>query len=115
DGSFTFTDTIAFNPPVSYGFILGLAQDPNRVPNFAGPDSCVTLQPEPKLSGKAEGSVVVNGSEFSSGVISYGSTVDLAAGAALKLSTDVGKFRFFPVAGQSSSFVPVRVALPVPK
>jgi hypothetical protein len=112
DGTFSFTDEISVNPPLSYGFIVGLAQDPTRAPNFAGPDSCVTLQPTPKLSAKAEGSVEVNGSSFTAGVISYGSTVDLGSGSSVKLSTDVGKFKFFAAAGGSTSFVPVRVPLP---
>jgi hypothetical protein len=115
DGTFTFTETIAVTPPLSYGFVVGLSQDPTRAPDFVNRDSCVTLQPNPKLSGKAEGDVAVNGKTFTSGVIAYGSLVDVGAGGAVKLATDAGKFNFFPATGATTSFIPVRVPLPTKK
>jgi hypothetical protein len=115
DGTFNFSETLAVNPPVSYGFIVGLSQDPTRTPNFNDPDSCVNIPTAPQLSAKSEGSVTVDGTPFTGGVINYGSTVDLAPDSAVKLATDVGTFRFFPIAGEATSFIPVRVPLPVPK
>jgi hypothetical protein len=112
DGTFSFSDTLSVDPPVSYGFIVGLSQDPNRAPNFDNPDSCVTIPAAPTLSAKPEGDVMVNGQAFNGGVIGYGSRVDLGTDSAVKLATDAGKFRFFPVEGASTSFVPVRVRLP---
>jgi hypothetical protein len=112
DGSFSFSETLTVNPPVSYGFIVALSQDPNRQPNFNDPDSCVTIAPAAKLSAQAAGDVTVNGAPFTSGVITYGSQVALGVGASVKLSTDVGSFKVFPGPGQSGGFVPVRVTLP---
>jgi hypothetical protein len=112
DGTFSFSDTLSVNPPVSYGFIVGLSQDPNRVPNFNNPDSCVTIPAAPTLSAQPEGNVTVNGQAFTGGVITYGSQVDLGKDSAIRLSTDAGTFRFYPTAGEGSSFIPVRVRLP---
>src|ERR1044071_17749 len=64
DGTFTISQTLTVAPPVSYGFIVGLSQDPNRAPNFDHPDSCVTVGPSVQLSAKAIGSVVVHGGPF---------------------------------------------------
>jgi hypothetical protein len=114
-GTFTFSETLTTAPPVSYGFIVGLSQDPTRAPNFVNPDSCVTIGPSAQLSAKATGSVLVNGAPFTSGAVRYGAQVDLGASATLRLSTNVGNFLVFPQKGEKSSFVPVRVRVPAKK
>jgi hypothetical protein len=111
DGTFSFSETLPVEPPVSYGFIVALSQDPNRTPNFSDPDSCVTISPGPKLSAQASGSVTVDGVPFTGGVITYGSQVELGTGSSVKLSTDVGAFKVFPGPGQRGGFVPVRVTI----
>jgi hypothetical protein len=115
NGSFTFTRQLAVNPPVAFGFISGLAANPSRKPDFNHGDACVNIGAGARLSATSQGSVTVDGTPFKSGVIGYGSTVDLGKGAAVNLSADSGSFKFYPASGQSSSFVPVRVALPVAK
>jgi hypothetical protein len=112
DGTFTFSQTLTVAPPVSYGFIVGLSQDPTRAPNFDDPDSCVTIGPSAQLSAKAIGSVVVNGAPFTSGAVRYGAQVDLGTNASLRLSTNVGTFLVFPQKGEKSAFVPVRIRVP---
>src|SRR5947208_11414238 len=49
EGAFTFTETLTVNPPVSYGFLVGLSQDPTRAPDFGNRDQCVNLTAAPKL------------------------------------------------------------------
>ena len=115
NGTFTFTQNIAVVPPVAFGFLPELSLNPNRKPDFNGSDACVNIGAGARLSATAAGSVTVDGAPFKTGVIGYGSTVDLDVGSAVNLSTDVGTFKFYPLAGKSSSFVPVRVRLPSPK
>src|SRR5262245_48582478 len=112
DGTFTFSQTLKAAPPVSYGFIIGLSQDPTRTPDYTGRDACVTIGPSPQLSAKATGSVLVNGAPFTSGAVRYGAQVDLGTNAALRLSTNVSSFLIFPQKGEKSSFIPVRVRVP---
>jgi hypothetical protein len=112
DGTFTFSETLTTAPPVSYGFIVGLSQDPTRTPDFDNLDSCVTIGPSAQLSVKATGSVTVNGAPITSGDVPYGSQIDVGMSSTVRLSTDVGNFVIFPQNGQQSSFVPVRVRVP---
>jgi hypothetical protein len=112
DGTFSFSETLTAAPPVSYGFIVGLSQDPARAPDFDNLDSCVTIGPSAQLSVKATGSVTVNGAPITSGAVPYGSQVDVGLSSTVKLSTNVGSFVIFPQKGEKSSFVPVRVRVP---
>jgi hypothetical protein len=109
DGTFTFSETLTVAPPVSYGFIVGLSQEPTRAPNFDSPDSCVTIGPSPRLSAKAVGSVKVDGVAFTSGAVRYGAQVDLGTNSTVRVSTDAGSFILFPQKGEKSSFIPTRV------
>jgi hypothetical protein len=115
NGTFTFTQALAVTPPVAFGFVPDLAKFPTHQPNYTTGDACVNIGAGARLSATATGSVTVDGSPFKGGVIGYGSTVDLSAGSAVNLSTDVGTFKFYPTAGNASSFVPARVRLPSPK
>lgn len=115
NGTFTFTEQLNVTPPVAYGFIPELSTNPNRVPNFNRGDACVNIGAGAQLNATAQGNVTVDGAPFKGGVIGYGSTVDLAVGSAVNMSTDAGAFKFFPSVGTASSFVPVRVRLPAPK
>jgi hypothetical protein len=121
-GEYSFTETPPTPPPLSYRILYTGGggdfdeDDPTGVGEDFGPSlsDCVTVGSTKDLSGAAAtGKVTVDGSSFRSGVIDYGSKIEVAPGGTLNLGSSVGHVIVYPT-GTSATFIPTRTSIPAP-